>query len=277
MQELGLRQRQVDRRQSLVLLGSFFCTLPSLALAQAGGLAGMGVVLLHGKGGSPGGPLSALAGALQGNGALVSMPAMPWQGSGGRPSGYLESYDQAMARIGGAAQQLRSRGAKRIVVGGLSFGANAAIGYAARHGGTLAAVVALAPGHVPELAGFRQAVAEGVSRAQQLVAAGQGNTPTMLPDANQGATFQVSARPSAYLSYFDPNGPAVMPRNAARMPSVPFLWVVGTGDGMYQRGEGYAFARAPRHPKSKYLVVSAGHIDTPNVAREQVAAWLRTL
>ena len=275
MQECG--QRSVDRRQSLVLLGSFLCTIPSLARAQAANLSGMGVVLLHGKGGSPGGPLSSLAAGLQGSGAVVAMPAMPWQGSGGRPSGYMDSYDQAMARIDGAAQQLRSGGAKRIVVGGLSFGANAAIGYAARRGETLAAVMALAAGHVPEQAGFRKLVADGVSRAKQLVASGQGNTPIMLPDVNQGATFQVSARPSAYLSYFDPDGPAVMPSNAARMPALPFLWVVGTGDNMYQRGEGYAYARAPRHPKSKYLVVSAGHIDTPNVAREQVVAWLRTL
>jgi hypothetical protein len=33
----------------------------------------------------------------------------------------------------------------------------------------------------------------------------------------------------------------------------------------------------PRHPKSKYLVVKAGHKDTPNVAREQVVAWLKGL
>ncbi len=277
MPELNPWQRPIDRRQSLVLIGSFLATLSSPTLAQGGGLSGMGVVLLHGKGGSPGGLLSGLASALQGAGALVSMPAMPWHGSGGRPSGYLESYDQAMARIGGAAQQLQSRGAKKIVVGGHSFGANAAIGYAARRGETLAGVMALAAGHVPELPGFRKTVADSVARAKQLVAAGQGGTATTLTDTNQGTTFQVSARPSAYLSYFDPSGPAVMPRNAARMPSVPFLWVVGTSDAMYQRGESYAFARAPRHPKSKYLVVSAGHTDTPNVAREQVAAWLRTL
>jgi SAM-dependent methyltransferase len=40
---------------------------------------------------------------------------------------------------------------------------------------------------------------------------------------------------------------------------------------------GVCLRARPRHPKSKYLVVNAGHIDTPNVAREQVVAWLRTL
>ena len=275
MQELF--QRPVDRRQSLVLLGSFLCTVPSLALAQSRDLSGVGVVLLHGKGGGPGGLLGSLATALESSGAAVAMPAMPWQGSRGQPNGYLEFYDQAMGRIDRAVQQLRSRGARRIVVGGQSFGANAALGYAARRGGNLAAVVVLAPGHVPELPGFRQAVADGVSKAKQLVASGQGNTPTLLPDTNQGSTYQVSAKPAAYLSYFDPNGPAVMPRNAARMPAVPLLWVVGTGDAMYQRGEGYAYARAPRHPKSRYLVVSAGHADIPNAARDQVVAWLGAL
>jgi pimeloyl-ACP methyl ester carboxylesterase len=237
----------------------------------------MGVVLLHGKGGGPGGLLARLAAALESSGAAVSMPAMPWRGSHGQPDGYLESYDQAMARIDRAVQQLRSRGARRIVVGGQSFGANAALGYAARRGGSLAAIVVLAPGHVPELPGFRKAVADGVSKAKQLVASGQGNAPTLLPDTNQGRRYQVSAKPTAYLSYFDPDGPAVMPRNASRMPAVPLLWVVGTGDAMYQRGEDYAYARAPKHPKSRYLVVSAGHADTPNAARDQVVAWLKAL
>ena len=63
----------------------------------------------------------------------------------------------------------------------------------------------------------------------------------------------------------------------AEMPAVPFLWVVGTGDRMYQRGEGYAYARAPRHPKSKYLVVKAGHKDTPNVARAARLASVTTV
>jgi pimeloyl-ACP methyl ester carboxylesterase len=269
--------RFVDRRQSLVLIGSFVCAIPSLARAQAGSLAGMGVVLLHGKGGGPGGTLGGLAADIQSAGGAVAQPAMPWQGSGGKPDGYLETYDQAMGRIDRAAQQLRSRGARKIVVGGHSFGANAAIGYAARRGGSLAGVVALGPGHIPEAAGFREVAAPGVSKARQLVAAGKGDTPTTLPDVNQGATFQVNAKPAAYLSYFDPNGPAVMPRNAGRMPAIPFLWVVGTGDPMYQRGQGYAYARAPRNPKSRYLTVGAGHFDTPNAAREQVVAWLRAL
>src|SRR5262245_52955803 len=107
----GLLQRPADRRQSLVLLGSFLCAAPSLALAQSKGLSGMGVVLLHGKGGSPGGLLASLAAALESSGAAVAMPAMPWQGSRGQPNGYLESYDQAMGRVDRAVQQLRSRGA----------------------------------------------------------------------------------------------------------------------------------------------------------------------
>ena len=38
----------------------------------------LGVVLLHGKGGSPAGYIRELAAALQGKGYLVSTPTMPW-------------------------------------------------------------------------------------------------------------------------------------------------------------------------------------------------------
>jgi dienelactone hydrolase len=63
----------------------------------------------------------------------------------------MEEIDRAVAR-------LKSQGAKKIVVAGQSFGANAAIGYGARRDG-LAAIMAIAPGHVPERPMFAKRVA----------------------------------------------------------------------------------------------------------------------
>src|SRR5713101_7164519 len=54
---------------------------------------------------------------------------------------------------GGLLGSLKSRGAKKIILIGHSLGANAAIGYAATRG-PLAAVIALAPGHLPETEGL---------------------------------------------------------------------------------------------------------------------------
>jgi pimeloyl-ACP methyl ester carboxylesterase len=255
----------------LALAAAVACT-PNAVLAQSQNLNGFGVVLMHGKGGAPGGLVATTAAALEAAGAKVVMPQMPWA----RARMYDASYDQAMAEIDRAVAQLKSQGANRFVIAGQSFGANAAIGYAARRDG-VAAVVALAAGHVPERPIFAQRSAPGVAKAKQLIAEGKGDSPVSFPDMNQGKTFDVRATPKVYLSYFDPVGPAPMPSNAAKMKAVPFLWVIGRDDPLLSAGPAYAFDRAPRHAKSKYLEVNARHENTPDVSKDQVVAWLKSL
>jgi pimeloyl-ACP methyl ester carboxylesterase len=85
------------------------------------------------------------------------------------------------------------------------------------------------------------------------------------------------ASPAAYLSMFDPDGPAVIPRNAAALQGVPLLWVVGEFDPIFARGRDYAFARAPKNARSRYIEVAAGHLAAPRVARTQVVEWLKSL
>jgi pimeloyl-ACP methyl ester carboxylesterase len=252
-------------------LAGLLTVLPAGAFAQAT-LGGYGVVLMHGKGGMPGGLVASTSASLQAAGAKVVMPEMPWS----RSRSYDVGYEQAMAEIDRAIAQLKGQGATKIVVAGQSFGANAAIGYAARRSG-LAAVVALAPGHVPERPGFAKRLAPSLERARQMIAEGKGDVPGSFSDNNQGKLSDVRATAKVYLSYFDPNGPAPMPKNAGAMKGVPFLWVIGRDDQLHAAGPGYAFDRAPRHPKSKYLEVNARHENTPDVAKDQVIAWLKAL
>jgi pimeloyl-ACP methyl ester carboxylesterase len=258
------------------VLAALIAGFSSDVAAQGKGLAGFGVVLLHGKGGAPGGNIAPMAAALQSEGAIVIMPRMAWTGSKGQPDKYGVPYEQALTAIDGVIAQLKRRGAKRIVVAGQSLGANAAIGYAARHGDGLAAVIALAPGHAPERMRRRPDIAESATSAKQLVAAGKGNVLATFSDINQ-EPFKVKATPAAYLSFFDPDGPAVIPRNAAAMPAIPFLWVIGRSDPLAQAGSNYAFDKAAKHAKSKYVEVNAGHLDTPAAARTEVIAWLKSL
>jgi pimeloyl-ACP methyl ester carboxylesterase len=245
------------------------------ANAQAANLSGFGIVMMHGKGGGPEGLIAPLVSALKDNGAMVSTPIMPWHGKHGRPDGYMETFDQAMQKITGSVSELKLRGATKIVVAGHSLGANAALAYAVRNGRGLAGIMMLAPGHTPELVLSR--VQPGVAKAKELAAAGRGDTATTLPDFNQGQQFQVRAKPAAYLSFFDPHGPAVMSRNAAAIPPLPLLWVIGRSDPLFARGEGYAYARAPKHAKSKYVIITANHRDTPEAARQEVITWLKSL
>ncbi len=252
------------------------------AVGGAGGvvaaerLDGFGIVLMHGKGGQPGGPLSSLASALEAAGARVIMPSMAWSGKKGVPDAYDTPYEQALDEITRTIARLKEKGARQVVVAGQSLGANAAMAYAARQGAGLAAVVAIAPGHTPERVARRDIVTAR-EQAGALVAAGKGDARGNYPDFNQGQFFDVSSLAAAYLSYFDPAGPAVIPVNAAAMPSLPFLWVIGRKDPLYPAGPGYAYDKVPPHGKSRYLEIDAGHFDAPAVGRAEIVAWLQSL
>src|SRR6516225_3347596 len=178
--------------------------LVATAPLQAASLQGMGVVFLHGKGMWPGAFDGGIPGALEAEGAQVSSPEMPWS----LRRMYGATFEQAMAEIDTAVAGLKAKGAARIVVIGHSLGANAAIGYAARNP-DLAAVVALAPGHLPEAEGLRSHAREAVAKAKELIAAGQGDVPRSFPDLAQGIPLTTTATPRVYLSMFDPDGPAV--------------------------------------------------------------------
>ena len=237
---------------------------------------GLGVVYLHGKASWPGAMNGGILDSLKEEGALIAEPEMPWSFH----RRYAATYDQAMGEIDAAVAGLRAKGATRILIIGHSLGANAAIGYAARHP-DLVGVVALAPGHLPEQDGMRSFVADAVARAKKLIAAGQGNVPQDFPDMAQDIPLTTTATPFVYLSMFDPDGPAVIPRNAAIIGAaprpMPVLWVAGKLDPIDRRGPEYAFDAAAKNPKSKYIEVFAGHLTTPLVARGKVIDWINSL
>lgn len=247
----------------------------------------LGVVLLHGKStfstsGRAGRfaytpafnrHISSLATALQGAGFRVVMPEMPWS----TYHIYDRTYEQAMDEIAAAAAKLKAEGAEHIVVAGHSMGGNAALGYAALKGG-VAGVITLAPGGDPANPRFRAAVESSVARARAMVTAGKGEKQAVFDDLNMGQTGTVVTTAAQYLSFFDPDGNAVIPRNAARLPAgTPLLWVVAEDDPLSSLGREYAFAKAPPNPLSQYVVVPGSHLLAPDSAISVVIAWLKCL
>ncbi len=232
----------------------------------------LGVVLLHGKGGSPAGYIRELASTLQGRGYLVSTPTMPWA----KDRIYDASFEEAMAEIDREVSALRQKGAKLVVVAGQSLGANAALGYAAsreRIGG----IIALAPGHTPEMQVFARRMGADVRRARAMVAAGKGKEKQVFSDLNQGQVLAVTATAEVYLSWLDPEGSAVMSRSAASIKTpTPLLFVVGSGDHTAPAKD-YIFDKAPAHAKSKFVTVAVDHFQVPTAAIEEVLAWLVAL
>jgi pimeloyl-ACP methyl ester carboxylesterase len=254
---------------ALAVLAAGAFAVPALA-------ADIGIVFMHGKWGTTGAqsPIGPMVSAMQRAGYLVDTPEMPWS----RDRAYDKDVEGAFGEIDTAVERLKGKGAQRIVVGGQSLGANVALAYAAARGEGLAGVIVVAPGHTPEIESFRAGAASEVARARDLIKNGKGGDKIRFSDNNQGKKGTVGARPSDYLTWFDPDGALVFPKSAAALkPGTPLLWVLGKEDSMAQRGEAYAFAKAPPNPKSLYKVFGGGHFDTPTVAAAEINAWLKGL
>ncbi|HEX8949839.1 MAG TPA: hypothetical protein VF790_12790 [Dissulfurispiraceae bacterium] len=79
------------------------------------------------------------------------------------------------------------------------------------------------------------------------------------------------------MSCFDPDGPAVVPKNAAAIRApLPILWI-NAGKDRLAKPSSYAFDKAPAHPKSKYISIYSGHLDAPTDSRDHVLTWIADL
>lgn len=233
-----------------------------------------GVVLMHGKWGAPDNPaLHKLSQALRDAGVLLEMPTMPWS----RHRNYDAGYGDALKDIDKAVATLKEKGAARIAVGGHSFGANAAILYAANRDG-VAGVIALAPGHVPDMGRFRQSMASDVQMAKQQAAAGKGGESFTFADLNQGRRLDKHATADIFLSYFDPEGMGAMTLSAPKIKSgAALLWVIGEKDPLFAGGKAAIYDKAPANSKSRYVEVPGGHMETPSESVDHVLGWFKAL
>ncbi|MSO85343.1 MAG: alpha/beta hydrolase [Rhodospirillales bacterium] len=258
------------------ILAAFLVLAGTIFPAAAQDLADrkIGLVLIHGKWGGPNSRgLYDLDRALAGAGVLVEKPEMPWS----RNRNYDAGYDDAMKDIDKAVEKLKAKGASRIVVGGHSYGANAGLGYGATRDG-LAGVLALAPGHNSGNWRTPPSIRESVAAAKQLLAAGQGGESFAFTDFNEGKQEAKRATVKIFLSHFDPMGPAAMDLNAAKIrPNTPILWVIAHGDLLFALGRTGIYDKAPAHPKSRYVEVDGGHMETPSNSVASVLDWLKTI
>ena len=259
------------RLLALTFLASACLLLLAPLPATAGEASEVGIVLMHGKWGSPNRNIDQLADSLRNAGYKVSTPEMPWSLS----HSYDKSFEQAMAQIDFTVAVLKANGAKRIIVAGHSLGANAALAYGAHHPGLLG-VMAIAPGHTPELPDFRVRMADKLEEAKAKLASGHGDEAVTFTDLNQGRMKSITLSAAIFVSYFDPNGLANMPANAAHQ-SAPTLVVAGTDDRLTGLGQDYLFNRLPPDNRNRYLLVEAGHLETPTVAKGQIVEWVESI
>lgn len=227
---------------------------------------GVAVISLHGKWGSPPGPLAA---QLARSGFKVVSLEMPWSGK----RQYDVTYAQALAEITKSVAELKQQGTRKIVLAGHSFGANVALAYAKAYG-DIDALLLYAPGHVPEIWFPKGKGSSSVEKAQNAVKAGKTEELIEFTDFNAGnKTQNFKRRADVYLSYFDPDGLGNMPLSASQLKrNVPVLLVMSSEDG---RGKSYIWDRLSPNPQSRYIETNASHFNTPESVVPQTLEFLK--
>jgi len=250
----------------VVLIAGIFAAPP--AISQAGD-SKVGIVVMHGKSGSPARLVSELASALDRDGILVANLEMPWSGR----RQYDVNVSAAEAEVDAALSSLRSKGAQKLFVAGHSQGGVFALYYGSKH--PVNGIIAIAPGGDPDSPVFRDRLGSTVALARKLVADGKGEEKAELSDfEGSRGLFTVNAAPSVYLTWFEPDG-AMNQLRAMRSidRTIPVLYIVPTNDypGLLQLKN--LFGYLPRNPHTRLYEPRASHREAPSASSREIAAW----
>jgi dienelactone hydrolase len=251
----------------LIIVGAI---LPVAAGAQVPPSA-IGVVVMHGKGGMPARHVSDLASSLAEKGYLVANLEMPWSGR----RNYDVPIHAAEGEIESAFAALKSKGAQKLFIAGHSLGGQFALYFGGRQ--RVDGVIAMAPGGSVSSPILRKELADSLAQARKLVADGKGDEPTSLRDfeAARGA-YRIHTVPSAYVTWFDPDGPMNMSFVTGNMSSqIPVLFVVPTNDyPILLKTKQAVFGALPRHPLTRLYEPNASHLGAPGASVEEIARWI---
>jgi pimeloyl-ACP methyl ester carboxylesterase len=255
------------RRQLMAaLLLSCACTA---SFAQASPRPQVGVVLMHGSGSSSAG-MSYLADRLRQPGWSIANIDMPWSGTGQ----FSEPVDAAERKVLAELERLRSHGATRLVLVGYSKGGL----FAAHIAGKVKvdALVAIAPNGGSD----QKKLGDQLDKARALVAQGKGMERTLLKDGDVvGADIRYDlpgAVPSAYLTWFDPQGAMNFERIWRDLrPGTPTLLIVPTKDlANLVKIKQPLFDGLPPHPANKLYEPDTDHLGAVTSSEAEIVRWL---
>lgn len=252
----------------------FAALILALAAAAAGAAENstIGVVVMHGKWGSPQHYVNGLADTLRQQGFHVAVPEMPWSGR----RTYDKSVEEADAEIDAEIAKLRDQGAKQIFLAGHSLGAAFALHYVTRT--TINGMIAIAPGHRPEGKVYVELLGDDVKKARELAASGKNREQVWFVDLNTGnRRGNIKASVASFLSHFDPQGPMNMARNVTMVkPEVPVLWLVPTREEQPARKfVVQLYSKLPPNPGNQFAEPNSDHVQAPTAAATGIIDWIR--
>lgn len=255
---------------ALVLAALFSLHLQTVAAQSSPAQPKIGIVIMHGKGGSPTKHVADLASSLEAKGYLVANMEMPWSGR--------REYDVNVAgaekEVESAFERLRAKGAANLFVAGHSQGALFALYFGGKH--AFDGIVAIAPGGNVGSITFQEKLGDSVAQARKLVADGKGEERARLFDF-EGAkgAYPILTTPTNYLSWFDPDG-AMNQSLAVKSinPKIPVLFIAPTGDypGLLKAKQPM-FDALPRHALTKLYEPNSNHLGAPSAAVDEIVRW----
>lgn len=224
------------------------------------------LILMHGKWGRPPGPLARY---FEREGYVVVSPEMPWSGR----RLYEIPYRAGLEEVHREVERLRAAGAKKVIVGGESFGANGALAYQAVYGDADALIV-LAPGHMPG-GWYRSGITrDAVDRAAALAKEGKLDERISFVDHNQVRQRSLSTTVNAFLSFFNPKGLGNMNASAKLITRALPVLVINSANEAKSQGRSFIFDALPAHPMSVYLESAQDHGGAAEGSRNDVQRFV---
>ena len=208
------------------------------------------------------------------DGFLIESPHCAWS----KLKKYSDPVDISLSKcITPRINRLKKRGANKIVILGNSLGANAAIRAGVVIDG-IDAIVAMAPGHTPEGDRIRDDLDADIRDAKEKINSENGQEKIEFKDFNQGQRKLLEVSAENFLSWFDPEGKAVMGLNAPKIKAgTAFLWIAGKDDIISDGTGRKIYDSVPSNPKSKFVHVEGGHRDVRKYGKEIIFTWLKAL
>jgi pimeloyl-ACP methyl ester carboxylesterase len=231
----------------------------------------IGVVVMHGKGGSPSRFVSDLAYSLQRRGFQVENIEMPWSGR----REYDVNVAGAEAEVESAISRLRTKGVNKVFVTGHSQGGIFALYFGSKY--KVDGVVAIAPGGNVGNTVFREKLAEALSLARKNLDEGKGAEKVQLSDYEGGkGVYPVSTTSASYLTWFEPDG-AMNQANAMKAfkAEVPVLYIAPVNDyPALARANGQLYELLPKHPLTQLYQPASSHLNAPASSAQAIGDWM---
>jgi len=260
---------RLERLLAILTIAIISIILPQTAKAEMSDIK-IGIVLMHGKGGSPTKYVSELASALERKGILVANLEMPWSGR----RNYDVNVSIAEEEVESALTSLRGKGAQKIFVAGHSQGGLFALYIGGKH--VVDGIIAIAPAGNVANALFREKIGGSVEMARKLIAEGKGQEKATLSDyEGSKGTYPIITTPATYLSWFDPDGAMNQTLAIKNMnPAIPVLFIGPTNDypGLIKVKQ-LMFNSLPKNQLSKLYEPSSSHLGAPSASIEEIIRW----